>query len=104
MLPPAESCHLGATPKPVQSADTASSLVGEPQTSAAALGDHAPSWWDDMGDDILKMLIARANFYDKAIRYRVCPLSFVCGGHCRRWEWGRRTHDVYYSCRGNHRF
>ena len=26
------------------------------------------SWEEDMGDDILRMLIARANFYDKAIR------------------------------------
>ena len=26
------------------------------------------SWDDDMNDDILKMLIARATFYEKAIR------------------------------------
>ena len=53
-------CHSGGT---------TTELLGEPLTSAAALSGPAPSWCDDMGDDILKMLIARARFYDKAIRY-----------------------------------
>ena len=47
----------------------------ERHKEAKHTGDSPPatsvqelSWEEDMGDEILRMLIARANFYDKAIR------------------------------------
>ena len=42
---------------------TKHTVESPPATSVQEL-----SWEEDMGDEILRMLIARANFYDKAIR------------------------------------
>ena len=55
------------------------SIPSTGQTSAGALRGHSPLWYDDMGDDILKLLIARANFYDKAIRLVHVGVELVVG-------------------------
>ena len=84
VLPPAEGCHPGLTPKTTHFTGIATNVLGEPQSSAAALSDHTPSWCNDMGDDILKLLIARAHFYDKAIRLARLSCEGGAGGLCMR--------------------
>lgn len=78
------------TPESMPSTGVAANVLGQPQRSAGALCGHSPLWSDDMGDDILKLLIARANFYDKAIGLVhvgvwcgwMCILSCVCVDMC----------------------
>ena len=74
--------HPPLPPKSMPSTGIAANVLGQPQTSAGALRGHSPLWYNDMGDDILKLLIARANFYDKAIRLVHVGVELAVG-----WGW-----------------